>query len=385
MVVAWKSPDGIAVRRFDAAGAPLGATHHAPVSEDLSALFCPQVSINGSGAAVAVWVERLLVRTAPLQSTRVHKLYAQRFAPSGAPAGVATEVLSRTDSSSALLQRRFEIGGPEVAIGDDGGYAITWNTIRTDISPVPLPLNPFFPTPAEIDTNRIRHQAFDADGTSRSMARTAETVTATGADLGLNSIGSRRPEVAMSADGQYVVAWDDNPRDRRIKAQRYRADGKAMALPFRADPILSSARQSSPAIALNEDGELFIAWQSLPNTSGEEATSRIRISAFGSDGRRADPLFTANRQSGPSQAPRIVVDAQGRLAAAWTEVDSGNQPARAVARYLTADGSPLSPIFPIAARVRADDIAVDGRGQLVGVWSEDFEIRLQRFEGPDGP
>jgi hypothetical protein len=89
-----------------------------------------------------------------------------------------------------------------------------------------------------------------------------------GAEFRVNAVVvggiSSSPDVAMDADGDFVVAWFDygDPLQYDVLARRYNAAGLPLGNPFPVNTFTTS-RQSFPAVAMNAEGEFVVAWSSF--------------------------------------------------------------------------------------------------------------------------
>jgi hypothetical protein len=67
--------------------------------------------------------------------------------------------------------------------------------------------------------------------------------------------------VAMDADGDFVVVWQDNRNNNSdIYAQRYDSNGLAIGNNFKVNDDLSGVNQFEPAVAMNPSGEFVVVW-----------------------------------------------------------------------------------------------------------------------------
>jgi hypothetical protein len=112
-VVVWQTGDSnanIAARRFGSSGAP-GGTEFRVNTYTTGSQLLPDVACDASGRFVVVW-------SGP-DATGPPEVYAQRFAPSGAPLGGELLVNTATVPSSPA---------PRVAAFTHGGFVVTWES-----------------------------------------------------------------------------------------------------------------------------------------------------------------------------------------------------------------------------------------------------------------
>src|SRR5687768_16258956 len=93
------------------------------------------------------------------------------------------------------------------------------------------------------------------------------TLTPAGGELPVNGfpIGDQfAPAIASDADGDFVVVWQSNGQDGDdggIYAQRYTRAGVPQGTEFRVNNHTLNS-QSFPAVAMVDDGDFVVAWQS---------------------------------------------------------------------------------------------------------------------------
>jgi len=124
---------------------------------------------------------------------------------------------------------------PRIAGDQDGNFTLVFD-LMTD----------------EDQTDRpIRARRYLANGTALGESFVVST-----------DVGNRAPDVAVAADGDFLVVWQgfDRPAEEPgVFARRYRASGSAVAAPFVVrSPTAGS--QSLPAVAMDPDGDAIVAW-----------------------------------------------------------------------------------------------------------------------------
>src|SRR5262245_58950218 len=122
-VTVWSQEGRVLIRRFDAAGRAVGeelgaAPFAGPQTQ-------PAVSADGEGRLVVAWYE-----------DSANAVRARRFSPTGVPLG---------DPFTVGVQVGLE-GGLDVAVAQDGAFAVTWANLDTLLAraftPEGVPLGP---------------------------------------------------------------------------------------------------------------------------------------------------------------------------------------------------------------------------------------------------
>lgn len=206
--------------------------------------------------------------------------------------------------------------------------------------------------------------------------------TPTGPQFRVNTTGpndSTVPTVAMDNSGNFVIAWADNFADGSsdgIMVRRYNAAGVAQG-PNVAINTTTQGRQYLPDIAMNADGNFVIVWQ---DNRSANLKRRVLGRYFNADGsaRTGELEISANLDIDHTQ-PRVAIDAAGNFVVCWQSGVVGRNQDLAVRRY-NANGIAQGPSELINGSTRVDNasqihsqssVAMDAKGNYVVVWRAD--------------
>ncbi|SFI18346.1 cadherin repeat domain-containing protein [Planctomicrobium piriforme] len=234
-VVAWGSVDGvdgsgngIVAQRYDGISG-LGSGPFLVNTQTIGNQFYPSVAMDASGDFVVTYESRTSI-------TAEYGVYAQRFHANGAKAGIEFRV--NTDTRNALSNQKYF--NPVVGMDGAGDFVVAWQNYGQDG-----------------DNFGIFAQRYNAAG------------TALGKEFQVNTgIGNSqyRPELAMNALGDFVVAWTSDLQDgssRGVYAQRFNPIGTRQGGEFRVNTTTVS-EQSFPAVAINDLGSFVISFNNAP-------------------------------------------------------------------------------------------------------------------------
>lgn len=212
-------------------------------------------------------------------------IYSQRFLKNGTPIG--NEQLVNTDTIS---NQRYA----DVAMDDDGDYVVVWSHGYGDNS-----------------GDGIHLQRFDSDGnfvgTEDASVNTFQTSSQT------------RPAVAMDADGDFVVVWESDQQDGEnygIFGQRFDKDGIKQGPEFQVNSETAYS-QLRPDVAMDEDGDFVITWQSYYQDGSGNGIfyKRYDKSGLAIDISDVQANITTNDRQ---YDPTVAMDADGDFVIAWT-------------------------------------------------------------------
>ncbi len=225
---------------------------------------------------------------------------------------------------------------PVVATDADGDFVVVWST--------PLSINCV-----------ITARKFNADG-SPATAEIAVSSSTTSCYT--------QPDVAMDADGDFVVAWTDFNANGAsyfdVVAQRYDATGTAQGDLIQI--AASTTSESNARVAMDADGDFAVAWREPTPVIFFPV---IRLQRFDSSGVAQGTLQTVSSTSdmNPSE-PDVAMDADGNIVAVWDESNTFLK-----GRLMPVDTA-VSSEFIIASSTdaRQPRVASDADGDFVVAW-----------------
>jgi hypothetical protein len=245
------------------------------VAWEIGAAGGPGLATTGGGVPIAAWATNRGVMARRWQARVWDSIGSSTTFPAGLSNGVVGDLVS-------------------IAVDAAGRPVVAWR-VRPETSTA---------------TTRIMLRAWD--GTSW-VERGGS-----GSGLGLSGMtGVRWPSVAIDAQGQIVVAWDEwsstSPSNFSVKVKRW--NGTAWQA---IDPPLATGNAVSPRVAVDSTGRPIVAWtQSTPTTA---PTSRIYVQRW--NGTVWEELGGSASGGGLGGAgfaatPALAVDEKDRIAVAW--------------------------------------------------------------------
>jgi len=277
-IVVWQGPgpseEDIFARRFEPNGQPAGNEFRI---NDITAgrQLYPKAAVSNSGAFVCVWEDNEFWPQFDYLQI-LYKLYDSN--------GTAI----KADSASLVSQCRY----PDVAIDGSGNFTIVWMQDDDWHS-----------------CNVVMMRQFDANGTAASEPCEVSTIP-------FNTI--TRPAIAMEPTGHFVVSWYGHPDGaafNNIYARRYKFDGTAMTEQFIVNTTTEGPQQS-PAVAMNNQRDFIIVWNSDTGPGGNERD--IFGQRFDSSSNPVGGEFQINTYVfGDQKYPDIALRGNGKFAVVW--------------------------------------------------------------------
>ncbi len=285
-IVVWRAPallegspsGSIRARRFQADGTALGGEFsiNTPVR---GARVDPDVLMAPSGAFVVTW------HGGSPTDDYTTGVWVRSFDAAGNPIGPEAEV-DRGDFPYPAME-------PAGAIDDAGNYAVAWRAVREG------------GTLWDVYVRR-----FDAAGAQ------------VGNDILVNQMNAEfqtLPDIAMDAVGNFVVTWQTNYSGslQDVHARRFDAAGNPLGDEFMVNSN-TPGPQGAPEVAMSADGAFVIAWGS--SFHDPDASSGIAAQRFDAAGNRlGDEFRLSATYEGPQVHPAVATDAQGDVVAAWAD------------------------------------------------------------------
>jgi hypothetical protein len=337
----------------------------------------PHIAVDGSGDAVAVWVQG---------GTGAKTIWSNRYT-AGVGWGTATSITSHSSGESA----------PRIAIDSNGDAVAVWT---------------YAGTPSEIWANHysagwgwgqaaaIGNNAGDADLARAAMDSAGDAIAVWQQSDGTrtniwanrytpsggwvtatliendNAGDAQSPCIAMNAGGDAVAVWQQNDGTRfNIWANRYTTTaGWEGATLIESD---NSGDATHPVVAVTDDGNATAVWQQSDGTRFNIRANRYSSAGWGS------ATLIENDNNGDAQYPQIAATSNGDAAVVWQQSDGAHFNIWAN-RYSSAGWGSASLIesnasgdalYPqVAAAAGGDTLAVwqQSDGALTNIWANTY-------------
>jgi hypothetical protein len=178
--------------------------------------------------------------------------------------------------------------------------------------------------------------------------------------------------VASDADGDFVVAWTSEDQDGSelgVFAQRFSSAGVRQGGEFQAN-LYSNSDQFTPAVARDADGDFVIAWREASRDGGGTSVFAQR---FNSSGARLGGEFQVNSYTSSNQdEPAVAMDDDGDFVIAWNSFGQDGNLRGIFARRFNAAGVAQASEFRVNSYTSGDQlypsVAIDGNGDFVVTW-----------------
>jgi hypothetical protein len=182
-----------------------------------------------------------------------------------------------------------------------------------------------------------------------------------------------RCDVAMEADGDFVVVWNaydpgSTAGEYGIYARRYSAAGAARGAAFLVTAS-GDGDAYSPSVAVDGQGGFVVAWNGFDPGSD---FSRVFARRYGPSGAARGgpfPLATTTGADEGQDNPSVAAFADGGFVVAWETYGQDPDVAGAYARQYDAAGQPTSDDFRVSGEAAVPAAAVLAPGGFVIAWS----------------
>ena len=345
---------GIYGRRFDAGGNP-GAEFRSNTWTN-HAQFDPQVAVRPSGEFVVVWTT-----TYQPDSCCGYDVFGQRYDAAGVAQGAEFPV-----NQGANLGNQHE---PAIAGAPSGNFVVAWQSSQEGIG-----------------NNGIYARRFDATGTPLGNEFHVNTTTA---------FHQTRPDVAVDADGDFVVVWVDEILDGSgdgVYAQRFSSAGATQGGQFRVNTTTNN-RQNRPSIAMDAAGNFVVAFENQL-TGGDASGTGISAQRFNAAGVAQGGEFRVNTfTTGNQSVPSVAMEPGGAFFITWQSANQDGSGLGVYGQRYNAAGAPLGGEFLVNTFTTSDQSAVAVAaidGKTLAAWQSpnqpgdpDLGVYFQRYSLPD--
>jgi hypothetical protein len=212
----------------------------------------PNVAMDSDGDFVVVWDSE----GSGEDDTSSWSVQGQRYDAAGAPQGGQFQINSYTTS----VQRY-----PAVSMDSEGDFVVVWWSYGS--------------SGGDTDQHSIQGQRYNSAGVAQ------------GSQFQVNSYTTNvqnPPAVSLDSDGNFVVVWDslgsgeDDGSGYSIQGQRYNASGEAQGNQLQVNSYTSS-NQKRPAVALDDNGDFLVVWQSYGSSGDDTSSYSIQGRRLGMD------------------------------------------------------------------------------------------------------
>lgn len=264
--------------RYDSAGSPVGSDFLVTSAPVFSQQIHPTISILNDGRWLVSWLDT---------RAGTNAVWQQLFTASGDPEGSATQVSAVPAGSTASVE--------SVAALPDGGWLVVWADDRNDHG-----------NGIDGPTYDIYERRFDSNG----QATTANDVRVDAAANGTQVA----PEIAVLADGGWVIAWhDERNGGSDIYQARFDADGNRMSASDVNVDQNPFANDGLGIVTALPDGGWLVTWDEIRNGSSE--VFQRRYSADGTSGDVTQINLTEHHESSPA----VALNTDGQAVVTWSQ------------------------------------------------------------------
>ena len=206
------------------------------------------VSLSADGHLVVVWESY-----GSSDGDTFWSVQGQRYAAGGAALGGQFQVNSYTSNPQFF---------PSVALDGNGDFVVVWQSYGS--------------SGGDTSSYSIQGQRYAAGGAAQ------------GGQFQVNAHTPNyqsNPAVSLDVDGDFVVVWKSDGSNGgdtssfSIQGQRYAAGGAALGGQFQVNSYTTSG-QRHPAVALSADGDFVVAWESDGSSGGDTHFTSIQGQRF---------------------------------------------------------------------------------------------------------
>jgi hypothetical protein len=325
----------------------------------------PAVALDSDGDFVVVWGSWGSYGS----DTEGNSIQGQRYNSVGTAQGSQFQINSYTTNNQNV---------PDVAMDSDGDFVVVWGSSGSYGS--------------DTDGSSIQGQRYNSVGTAQSSQFQVNTYTTN---------NQWAPAVALDSDGDFVVVWHSNgssggdTSNYSIQGQGYNSAGTAQGSQFQVN-IYTTDFQVSPAVALDSDGDFVVVWDSRGSDGGDTDFSSIQGQRYNSAGTAQGSQFQVNSYTTSWQtSPAVALDSDGDFVVVWTSDGSvaNDQNGDSIqGQSYNSAGTAQGSQFQVNTYRLNDQnnpvAAMDSNGDYVVVWQSDgsnsgdtssYSIQGQRF------
>ncbi len=311
-IAVWRQYDGSSVvyaNRYDvAAGWGTAEVIDAGSGDSLS----PQIRVDNSGNAIAVWE----YRTGPAA-----EIYANRY---DAATGWGTPEVIDAGTGNAY--------DPQISIDSSGDVTAVWEQLSGLTS--------------NISANRYAAGSWG----------TAVSIEAGAGD-------SYNPQIGSDGSGNAIAVWQQyTGGSLDVYANRY-----DIATGWDTAEVIGTGAAYTPQVSVDSSGNAIAVWEKYAGSTSDIYANRYdAVSGWGT-------ALMIEAAVGDSYSPQVSVDSNGNAIAVWEQY-TGPTDDIYVNRYESGNGwSTAEPLELGTGSAYSPQVGVDGSGNAIAVWVQDSE------------
>lgn len=179
------------------------------------------------------------------------------------------------------------------------------------------------------------------------------------------------PSIAVAADGQFVVAWEDDRNGGDIYARHFSNTGVALSNEILVNTNTASG-QHTPAVAIDSTGNYVVTWESDSGATGKAVFAQ----RFNTSDAKLGSEFRINTYDSSDQIdPAIAMAPDGSFVITWSSNNQDGNSYGVYAQRYAADGTKAGGEFIVNTTTNhkqdASAAVMDGSGNFVIVWESD--------------
>ena len=325
------------------AAAPLGGELQVN-SYTLGGQAVPSLAVADNGAFVVVWLSG---------QTGTTSVFGQRFSSAGLKLGGEFQPSSNFTGYQS---------NSRIAMEGDGEFAVVWH-----------------------GTGKTGGDTFQGIG----VRRFSSAGVALGVEFRANAYTDSvpiEPAVAVDADGDFVVVWDQIQDPSAIGwgifGRRFTSAGASVGGEFRVTDF-TNGLTGKPAIAMEGDGDFVVVWNTPLDGGGGGLGGNLGVMGrrFTSVGARIGAEFLVNSYTWyVQQSPAIAMNDNGSFFVVWTSNNQDGSVTGVFGQRFNADASRVGGEFQVntfttsaqytsSTGLALDAIGMGGDGNFVVVWT----------------
>jgi hypothetical protein len=294
----------------------------------------PAIAMDDLGNFVVVWED-------DTDGNGVYQIKARGFLADG-----SERFATITVNSTAAGQQT----APAVAMAPGGTFVVAWQD-----------------DPANDDNDQIWMRGFNADGSERFADRSAHDDT----------LGQRvAPALDLDGSGNILLAWQDDTDGNgtyQIHARGFLTNGTNGLARFTVNSV-AAGQQLQPDVAVAADGRFVVVWRDDQNSDGD---AQILARGFDAAGAERFADFGVSPATGQHLDPRVVCTDQADFVVTWADDTDGNGSYQVRAARYAANGVSTVAAWTVNTESTGQQLvpgaALNDSGALVIVWEDDMD------------
>lgn len=253
---------------------------------------------------------------------------------------------------------------PFISMNDKGNFVITWEDSNRE----------YYKDDTKDRGSDIYAQMFDSSGKPIKENFRVNTL--------MDEYNQENSNVGIDSEGNFVIVWQSKKQHsqktnffiNKVYAKKFKASGEENGSEFLVSNTLSNESQNNPSLAVNQNGDFAITWQSYDEILKK---SQIYLKTFDKNGNNLSAELNLGKSDYFQENASITIN-NNNVIICWTAFKQNSQIYEIFAQKFNINGNIQGNIIKVdtinSTTEPYHDVAINNKGDVVISWDKYNDI-----------